>query len=296
MTTTTADERLSAPLRAILCMVAGIALLTFNDAFMKWVATDYPVGQTLFMRGLFAYVPIFILIYRAGGLSELRVNSVGGQVLRAVITVTSTFSFIYGLTLMPFADAIAIALSSPLIVTALAALVLKEPVGWRRWMGVLIGFVGVLIMVRPGGEAVKWVALFPLAGVIGGALRDVLTRRMTQSETSVSMLFYTVSAVTFIGLLTLPFGWITPQPMDILYLALAGFMLGGAQFFLIETFRYAPISVVAPFKYTNMLWAVVIGYFVWGELPDVWVISGASLVIISGLYVLNREARLKKKT
>lgn len=270
-------------------MVGGVALLTLNDAVLKSLTAHYPVGQLLFVRGLFVFVPIALLAWRGGGLVALRIRNFRGQLARATLTVASTFLFVTGLSVMPIADAVAIVIAGPLFVTAMAGPLLGEQVGWRRWGAVMLGLAGVLIMLRPTGDALRWVALFPLCGAFMGAMRDIVTRQLSASETSTSILCFTTGSVAFAGLCTLPLGWRPVALDDLALLALSGFLLGAAHYLLIETFRFAEAVLVAPFKFTNMIWAVLFGFVFWGELPDRWVMGGSSLVIASGLYILHRE-------
>ncbi|MBT5415926.1 MAG: DMT family transporter [Rhodospirillaceae bacterium] len=279
-----------APGRGIACMAVGVLIISVNDAVLKWLTADYPIGQVLFMRGLFALAPILAIAWLGPGLAVLRVNSLRVQALRGGLALSSTALFVTGLNVMPFADAVAMTLAGPLFLTALAVPILGEPVGWRRWTAVGIGFIGVLIMVRPGGEAMRLVAIFPLAAALAGAVRDLITRRMSRSESSLAMLFWTTAIVTMGGLTTLPFGWVPPRIDDLGLLIATGFMLASAHYLFIEAFRLAQAAVIAPFKYTNLVWAVIIGLIVWGDLPDAWVFTGAALVVASGLYILHREA------
>ncbi len=275
-------------------MICGAALLTLNDATLKWLTADYPVGQVLFMRGLFVFFPIAFLAWRAGGRRSLRLVNLRGQALRAGLVVASTFTFITALSLMPLANAIAISFAGPLFLTALARPLLGEVVGWRRWSAVLLGLAGVVVMVQPGAGAFQWIALLPLGAAFLGALRDIVTRRLSVTDSSISILFCTTLAVTLAGLATFPLGWNSPKLGDIALLAIAGFLLGAAHFLLIETFRFAEAALVAPFKYSSMIWAVLFGYLLWGELPGVAVLTGSTLVVASGLYILHRETRRKK--
>ncbi len=277
-------------------MVGGVALLTLNDAILKALSERYPIGQMLFLRGLFVFVPIAILAWRAGGRRSLRVRNVGGQLARALLTISSTFLFVTGLSLMPLADAIAIVIAGPLFVTALARPVLHEHVGWRRWLAVGVGLAGVLIMLRPGTSALRWAALFPLVGAFMGAMRDVVTRELCASDSSTAILCFTTVAVTVGGLLTWPLGWQVLETRDLLAFAASGMLLGAAHFLLIETFRFAQAALVAPFKFTNLVWAVLFGFLIWGDLPDRWVVLGASIVVASGLYILHRETGGRRTT
>src|SRR3546814_7437828 len=165
-------------------MVGGTALLTLNDAVTKWLAADYPVGQIRAIRGLFICLPIAFFTWRAGGIGALRVRNFGGQGLRGLFFIGSSFCFIIGLTYNPLANNVAIAFANPLFITALAPLVLSERVGWRRWFAVLVGFAGVILLVRPVGEALNWYALLPLGAAAFGALRDLTTRRISATESS----------------------------------------------------------------------------------------------------------------
>jgi drug/metabolite transporter (DMT)-like permease len=272
-------------------MVAGSALISLNDALLKWLATDLPVGQLLFVRGCFALGLMALVAWRVR--LRFRIINIPAQTARALLTVASTFAFITGLRYMPLAEAIAIAFAGPLFVTLLAALLLREQVGWRRWSAVAVGFCGVLIILRPGDNTLNWAALFPLGSSLGGALRDIITRKMSTTESSFSTLVFTTLVVTTSGLCTLPFGWPALQQADIALLACASLLVASAHFLLIETFRLAEASLVAPFKYLSIVWGTLYGVLIWGELPGVWVWLGSALLISSGLYIFYREARHK---
>ena len=232
---------------------------------------------------------------RSGGPAALRLRNPRGPLLRAALVVSATFLFVTGLRAMPLADAIAVTFAGPLFLTVLAMAVLREKVGWRRWCAVLVGFVGVMLIVRPTGDAVRWIALLPLSAAFLGALRDIVTRRISGGESSLAILGVTSLAVTLAGLATLPFGWRVPALQDIGYLAVAGALLCAAHFLQIEAFRLAEAGLVAPFKYSSMIWAVAVGFVIWGDLPDAWTLAGAAIVIGSGLYILHREVRLGVK-
>jgi len=270
-------------------MVAGGLFITLNDAVLKWMAGDYPVGQIMFVRGLFVFIPISFLVWRAGGLQTLRAVRPAAHVVRCLLVITGTFLFISGLRYLPLADAITITFAGPLFITALAVPFLGETVGWRRWLAVGVGFIGVMIIVRPGTEITQLAALLPLGASLTGAFRDILTRYMSARESSVSMLFYTSLGVTLAGGATFVSGWQAMGVNDLALLALSGLLMGSAHFLMIETYRFAEAAFVAPFKYVSMIWAVILGFVFWGDLPDQWTLSGAAIVIASGLYILHRE-------
>ncbi len=283
-----------ATLAGIACMVGGGALLTINDGTVKWLSAGYPIGEIMTLRGLFVFLPIALIAWRMGGLRALEIRNLGAQGARAGLTMLSTVFYLTALAAMPIADTIAITFAGPLFLTMLAAPLLGERVGWRRWTAVVFGFIGVIVMVRPGSDALRAVALLPVGAALMGAVRDIITRRITRdraaAESSVAILCFTTLVVTLAGLLTLPFGWRWPSPGDLGLLALSGFLLGAAHYLLIEAFRHAEAGLIAPFKYTSIVWAVIFGFVVWGDIPDRWIIIGASLVIGSGLYIFHREA------
>ncbi|WP_282609575.1 DMT family transporter [Pelagibius sp. Alg239-R121] len=281
------------PLKGVLCMVGAGLFLTLNDAVLKWLTGDYPVGQIMFLRGLFVFLPIILLVWHAGGPRSLRVGRITPHLLRGALMVAGTFLFINGLRHLPFADAISITFAGPLFVTALAAPLLGEVIRWRRWLAVGIGFAGVLIIIRPTSEVAQWAAIFPLAASVTGALRDILTRKMSQHDSSIAVMFYSTIAVTAAGGVTFVGGWEPVQLEDIGLFFLCGFLLGCAHFLMIEAFRLAEAALVVPFKYVSMVWAVVLGLVIWGDIPDAWTFAGAAVVIGSGLYILHRERASK---
>ena len=279
----------SAPGRAILCMLLGVAVLTANDALLKWMTGDYHVGQIMFCRGLFVSIPLALLIWRGGGLRSLKTDNPKGHLIRALLVILGTFLFVSGLKHLPLTDAIAIAFAGPLFITALAPPLLGEHVGWRRWMAVLAGFIGIVIIMRPGGDIFQWAAIFPLAASLTGAFRDILTRGMSATETSVALLFYTSLGVILASMVVVPFVW-QPVPLtDWGWFLANGFLIGSAHFLMIETFRYGEAALVAPFKYSGVVWAAIFGYLIWGDIPDLRTTMGATIVIIAGIYILHRE-------
>ena len=186
---------MSAGVRGILFMVAGCALIVFNDVIVKLLTEQYPVGQAMFVRSLFVIPPVLLFALYEGKLANLRVHNFKGQALRSVIVVTGMFLFLTAITMMPIADALAITFAAPLMATALAVPLLGERVGWRRWSAVVVGLAGVILVLRPTGEGIAVVALLPLGSAITLALRDILTRRLSVSDSSSSILMFTTLAV-----------------------------------------------------------------------------------------------------
>ncbi len=275
-------------------MVVGMALLTLNNAFLKTLTSDYPPGQLIALRAAFVFIPIALIAWRNDGLESLKINSIGGQSIRAGFLVATQFLMVTSLGLLPLADVTALSFSGPLVITALAGPMLGEQVGWRRWAAVVVGFSGVLIMVRPDPEIFRIAALLPILAASSGALRDLVTRRISTGESSIAILCFSTSAVLLAGLVSMRLHHLPLTMADLPLLAVAGCLQGAAHFILIEAFRHGEAAVIAPFKYTALPWAAVFGFLLFGQIPDIWIITGAMPVICAGLYIVHRE-RLKHR-
>ena len=279
----------SSPGLGILCMLGSCAVGITSDAVTKWMTTTYPVGQILFVRNIFVFVPIILLVWRSGGFSVLRIHDVRTNLLRAVFMASGTFMFIFGLKLLPLAVAIAIGFTGPLLLTALAGPMLGEHVGWRRWSAVGVGFCGVLLMTRPGAGVFQLAILVPIISAVLGTLKDVVTRSLVATETPIAIMTFTTFVITSAGASTVVFGWEPITLPDIGLLALAGVLVGTSHYLQIEAFRLAQVALVAPFRYSTLVWGIGLGFLVFGELPDVCTIAGSGVVVASGLYIMHRE-------
>jgi drug/metabolite transporter (DMT)-like permease len=277
-------------------MIAGGGALTISDAATKWLTASLPIGEILFVRALIVAIIILLVVRRSGSFEALRIGRVRNVSTRAVLAVGSTFLIVSSLALLPLNEVIAILFVGPLFVAVLSGPLLGERVSIHRWLAVLVGFTGMLIIVRPGSEAFQITALLPVVAALVAATRDIVTRRISKTESSMGILFYSMVALTLAGLATAPFGWL---PMDVEQVALAAFtgvMFGLGHYFIIEGYRYAEASVVSPYRYANLIWAVILGFLIWGEIPSIWVLAGAPLVVGSGLYILLYERSRKPRT
>ena len=282
------------PFKGIACVVVGGALLALNSTVVKFLVADYTPGQIMSLRALFVYVVVAAFVWRDGSIRTLRIRNAGGQIARASCLALTTFLMILSVERLPLGDVFAINHASPLMMTALAVVFLGERVGWRRWAAIGTGFVGVLIMLRPTAAAFQAAALLPLLVAFFSAVRDIITRRLAATDSSTATFFVTTTVILIAGLALSAFsGWKPIQGADIWLFALAALFQGVAHFLMIEAFRFAEAKVVAPFKYATILWAMVIGFVFWGDVPDIWIVSGGSLVVASGLYILHRQ-RLRR--
>lgn len=283
------------PLRSIALMVLSVGLLTLNDATVKWLAQTLPPGEVMALRGMIVVTLACSWVLARGRPAVLRVHVWRLQLARGAMMAASSYLYVTGLPLMPFADTVAVSYAGPIIATVLAAVLLREPVGWRRWSAVAVGFAGVVLMVRPSPGMLRLVAFFPLSAAVFGAARDVVTRRMgTGGESTVAILVVSTGVVTFAGLLSLPWGWVMPRGAQWLLLGCTGVLVALAHSLMIESLRLGEVGLVGPFKYSSLVWAILLGLLVWGDLPDVWTCSGAVLVVGSGLYIFRRELRLAR--
>lgn len=296
MSTITAGGGVRGNLRGIGLILVGFALFSVTDALMKHLTGSFPLPQTVFFLALFSLVPIVGLALAQGGLRTLGTRRPGVQLLRGVLGMTAGYTAFFAYSRMPIADAYAILFSSPLIIAALSAVVFREKVDARRWAAIIIGFGGVLIMLRPT-EAVANVGAFgALASALCFSLSAIVVRHWGRSETAPSFPFYGNAMGLLVLAPVLPFVYVEPTMGDVVLMALCGISAGTALTCLLTAFRIAPGPVVAPFQYTQMLWGVLFGWLVFGDRPGPQLLAGAGIVIVSGLYLLHREARAATPT
>jgi len=281
----------SSNMRGALFMSLSMAGFTFNDSIVKLVTGDINVAQVMFLRGVVATLLIFLLARHRKALRPLRVLRNPWIGLRVIGEVGGTLTFLIGLSHIPLANASAILQALPLAVTMGAALFLGEPVGWRRWGAIVAGFVGVLIIVRPGLEGFSPYALMIVSTIIFAATRDIATKKVSADIPSLYLSTITAAAVAVAGLVLIwPMGgWRPVTASDLGLISLAACLLLVGYQFIIMAMREGEISFIAPFRYTSFIWALLLGMVVFGEYPDAFMITGGVIVIGSGLYTLYRE-------
>jgi drug/metabolite transporter (DMT)-like permease len=272
-------------------MCAGILCLTVNDAFAKWLTDHYDPLQVVFLRNLVALPMVTAGAVLIGGPHVLRTSHLGLHAMRGLLLVSGSFCFFMGLKFLPLAEAVSLVFAAPIFITALSVPLLGEKVGWRRWSAVLVGFLGVLIIVRPGAAAFQYASLFVVATALFYALIMLSARRINRTEGIWTLMFYVVLFPLVFSTLAVPAVWQPVQTAHIPHLvALAVFGTLGLTL-ISQAFRMAPAPVVAPFDYTALIWASLLGWMVWGELPDSWTYGGAAVIIASGIYIIFRETR-----
>ena len=277
----------------IFYMMGSVFVFSLINALVKWEAARYPLNEVVFFRCVFSLVPCLALLGTSGGIRLLRTHRLKEHIGRGVMQFISMISIFAAFGMMPLADAVAIGFSSPLFLTVLSIPLLGERVGRHRWAAVLVGFAGVLLMVRAGGGfgggfASTGAALVLMSAAIGASV-TIAVRRMTLTEASATLVTYQALVTTLLSAALLPFAWTTPGWQDALMLAAIGVCSGVGQFWWTQAFRFAPAAVAAPFSYLTMVWALILGYLVWGDVPTPMLVGGAMVVAASGLYILYRE-------
>lgn len=280
-------------LQGALLMSAAMAGFTFNDALVKSVTGSLSTAQIMFVRGLFTSILVLILARWFGALRSPKLILRPAVLVRILAEVGASITYIWALGQIPLANASAILQALPLAVTLGAAVFLGEPVGWRRWSAIIAGFIGVLIVVRPGPEGFTLASGIVIVCVVFAATRDLVTRKISPDIPSLYISATTAIAITVAGgLLIVPTGgW---QPMDLgqtgILFAASILLLLGYQC-IVLTMRTGEISFIAPFRYTSLIWSLSLGMLIFAEIPDAWVITGVLIIVASGLYTFYRENR-----
>jgi drug/metabolite transporter (DMT)-like permease len=283
---------------AILFKVLSTLCFAVMSAFARGLGETFPVGQVVFFRAAVAFVPVLIFYAWRGEIwTAMHTTRPFGHVARGLFGVAAMFCGFAALARVPIADVTAIGFSTPLIIVALAGLLLGERVRIYRWSAVIIGLVGVLVILAPhltfGVNDISEVgALLAVMNAILAAAAYIQIRRLTSSETTSAIVLYFFLISSIVGLATLPLGWVWPDPRHWVGLCLMGVAGGIGQLFMTESYRYAPASLTAPFDYASIIWVVIIGYFAFDEVPGISVWIGSAIVIAAGLFVIWRERQL----
>ncbi|MCR9114550.1 MAG: DMT family transporter [Rhodobacteraceae bacterium] len=290
------------PLKGIALKLIAVMLFIVMSSLIKAVSDTVPPGQAVFFRSFFAIPVIFAWLALRGDLrTGLRVESRMGHFWRGVVGTTAMGLMFAGLGLLPLPEVTALGYTAPLLVVVFAAMFLDEKVGFFRIGAVALGLVGVLIVLAPrlttiSGPTVETAqavgAVLVLMGATCAALAQIYIRKLVQTEQTSAIVFYFSLTSTLLSLLTVPFGWVIPGVTETVMLVLAGLLGGLAQIFLTSSFRFADASVIAPFDYASMLFAILIGYFVFSEVPTPQILLGATLIILAGIIIILRERQL----
>ena len=292
----------------ILCIVIGMFVILLNDVIIKWISGDYPIHQIVLTRSLVA-LPIILLIARFdGGWQGLKTRRAPLHLARGLLIVIANMCYFLALAAMPLADAMALFFVAPLLITALSVPMLGEKVGLRRWLAVAVGMIGVLVMLRPASGVIQLAAVLPVIAAAAYALMQMLTRRLGVTDRASVMALYIQLTFIFVSTgigLTIGDGrfagsdnasldfllraWHWPTPSDAVAIAACGCSIAVGSYLMSQAYRLGQASVIAPFEYTALPWGVLLGFLIWGDIPNLTTVVGILLVVGSGLYVLYRE-------
>lgn len=271
-------------------MVGATALFAGSSAISKWLVEFYPPGEVLFTRTLVSLLACALFVLPRTGLTVFRTQRLHHHFGRSASQAISQTCLLVAFSMMPLAGAIAISFSSPLWATLASALIFKEIVGPARWTALMVGLLGVLIVTKPGADTFQIGAAFALANAILYGSVTAAVRRMTATESAETLTLYQLLFLTLFFLLLLPFGWSNPTATDIFLMAGNGVANAVGQYWWTRALHLAPASAVAPFYYLSLVWAIAIGFMVWGEVPTLTLLIGSAVVVASGLFLLWRES------
>jgi drug/metabolite transporter (DMT)-like permease len=284
-----APARADRPFKGIALILASTVFLGISDVTAKYLSATLPSIEIAWIRFVVFALIMTPAMMPGSPLFALPTNRLGLQLMRGVAVLASSLFFISGLRFLPIAEASATGFVAPLLVTALSIVFLNEKVGMRRWIATGVGLIGVIIILRPGTGAFHPAAFFPLISALAWACTLIMTRMMSGTERAITVMTYSSIVGVCILSALVPFVWVTPTWHDIAFGVFIGVASTTGQWIVVLAFRYADASVLAPFSYTQLLWVSVLGFLIFGEVPDVYTVTGAAFIVASGLYTAHRE-------
>ena len=275
-------------------MFMSVCAFSIMDLLVKW-SQEYPTGEVLFFRGFFGLIITYFLIPKDKLKSFYKTDRKLEHFFRCFAGIIALIAIVVALRELPLAIVVSLSYAAPLFITVLSIFLLSEKVGIFRWIAVLIGFFGVLIISEPGFKELNYLYILPIIFCIGMAFVTITIRKLSTSEPVWLISIFFTLTITFVSLFTIPFGWILPNFKDFILLALIGVTGGGANLLLTQSYKLSEVSLVAPLKYLSLIFAIFFGYLIWDEVPSFKNLIGAALVITSSLIILRREIYYNKK-
>ena len=276
-----------------LYMFLSICAFSLMDVIVKW-SVEYPIGQVLFFRGFFGIIFYFFVIPRVRLHNFYKTKRPGLHALRCISGLIALVAIFIALRKLPLATVVSISFAAPIFTTIFSIFLLSEKVGIFRWMAVLIGFIGILIITEPGISQLNIYYIFPIIFCLGLSYVAISIRQLSTTEPVWLISFYFSLSITLLSLITIPQGWVMPNLKHFILLSLVGVFGGVANLWLSQSYKYSEVSLVTPLKYLALVFAIIFGYFIWDEIPTVKTLAGAFLVIISTLIIFRREISKKK--
>jgi drug/metabolite transporter (DMT)-like permease len=275
-------------------MFFSVCTFSIMDLLVKW-SSDYPTGEVLFFRGFFGLLPTYFLIPKNKLKTFYSTKRSKEHLFRCLMGLMALIAIVVALRELPLAVVVSLSYAAPLFITVLSIFLLSEKVGVFRWLAVLIGFIGVIIIAEPGFKGMNYLYFLPLIFCIGMAFVTITIRKLSSTEPIwLISIFFTIT-ISIAGLATIPMGWRMPNFQDFILLALIGVTGGSANLFLTQSYKLSEVSLVAPLKYLALIFAIIFGYLIWNEIPTAKTLIGASLVVLSSLIIFRREIYHKQK-
>ena len=276
-----------------LYMFLSICAFSLMDVIVKW-SVEYPIGQVLFFRGFFGIIFYFFVIPRVRLHNFYKTKRPGLHALRCISGLIALVAIFIALRKLPLATVVSISFAAPIFTTIFSIFLLSEKVGIFRWMAVIIGFIGILVITEPGISQLNIYYIFPIIFCLGLSYVAISIRQLSTTEPVWLISFYFSLSITLLSLITIPQGWVMPNLKHFILLSLVGVFGGVANLWLSQSYKYSEVSLVTPLKYLALVFAIIFGYFIWDEIPTVKTLAGAFLVIISTLIIFRREISKKK--
>ena len=276
-----------------LYMFMSICAFSLMDIIVKW-SVDYPIGQVLFFRGFFGIIFYFFVIPRDRFHNFYQTKRPGLHFLRCISGLIALVAIFIALRKLPLATVVSISFAAPIFTTIFSIFLLSEKVGIFRWLAVIIGFIGILIITEPGMSQMNVYYIFPIIFCLGLSYVAITIRQLSTTEPVWLISFYFSLSITLLSFLTIPQGWVMPSFDHLILLSLIGIFGGVANLWLSQSYKYSEVSLVTPLKYLALVFAIIFGYLIWGEVPTIKTLAGAILVIISTLIIFRREIYNKK--
>jgi len=275
-------------------MFLSVCTFSIMDLIVKW-SGDYPTGQVMFFRGFFGIIPTFFLIPRERIKTFYKTKRPKEHFFRCIMGLMALVAIFIALRKLPLAIVVSLSFSAPLFITILSIFLLSEKVGIYRWLAVLIGFVGVIIITEPGIEEMNYLYLLPIIFCVGMSFVTITIRKLSSTEPIWLISIFFSIMILIASLMTIPFGWVMPNFHDFILLSLVGIMGGSANLFLTQSYKLSEVSLVAPLKYLSLIFAIIFGYLIWNEVPTTKTLIGALLVVSASLIIFRREIYHKEK-
>ena len=275
-------------------MFLSVCTFSVMDLLVKW-SSDYPTGEVLFFRGFFGLLPTYFLIPKNKLKTFYTTTRSKEHLFRCLMGLMALIAIVVALRELPLAVVVSLSYAAPLFITVLSIFLLSEKVGIFRWLAVLIGFIGVIIIAEPGFKGMNYLYFLPLIFCIGMAFVTITIRKLSTTEPIWLISIFFSIIILIASLTTIPFGWIMPTPKDFILLALIGITGGSANLFLTQSYKLSEVSLVAPLKYLSLIFAIIFGYLIWNEIPTLKTLIGASLVVLASLIIFRREIYHKEK-